>query len=54
MKFAEGAQCDRLAGTASVFEQKTPGVGSGQGDLACCSPWGRKESEMTERLNWTG
>ena len=23
----------------------------GQGVLACCSPWGRKESEMTERLN---
>ena len=28
------------------FEQ-TPGVGDGQGDLACCSPWGRKESDMT-------
>ena len=25
----------------------------GQGDLACCSPWGRKESGTTERLNWT-
>ena len=25
----------------------------GQGGLACCSPWGRKESGMTERLNWT-
>ena len=24
-----------------------------QGGLACCSPWGRKESDMTERLNWT-
>ena len=23
----------------------------GQGSLACCSPWGHKESEMTERLN---
>ena len=23
----------------------------GQGGLACCSPWGRKESDMTERLN---
>ena len=31
----------------------TPGVGDGQGDLACCSPWGHKESDMTERLNWT-
>ena len=26
-------------------------VGDGQGSLACCSPWGRKESDMTERLN---
>ena len=31
----------------------TPGVGDGQGGLACCSPWGRKESDMSERLNWT-
>ena len=29
------------------FEQ-APGVGDGQGGLACCSPWGRKESDMTE------
>ena len=26
-------------------------VGDGQGDLACCSLWGRKESDVTERLN---
>ena len=32
------------------FEQ-TPGNGEGQGSLACCSPWDRKESDMTERLN---
>ena len=31
----------------------TPGVGDRQGSLACCSPWGRKESDTTERLNWT-
>ena len=31
----------------------TPGVGDGQGGLACCSSWGRKESDTTERLNWT-
>ena len=31
----------------------TPGVGDGQGGLACCSSWGRKESDVTERLNWT-
>ena len=34
------------------FEQAL-GVGEGQGSLACCSPWGRKESGMTEPLNWT-
>ena len=27
-------------------------VGDGQGGLACCSPWGRKESDMTERLHF--
>ena len=31
----------------------TPGFGDGQGGLACCDSWGRKESDMTERLNWT-
>ena len=34
------------------FEQ-TLGVGDGQGGLACCSPWGHRESDTTERLNWT-
>ena len=29
------------------------GVGDGQGGLVCYSPWGHKESDMTERLNWT-
>ena len=29
----------------------TPGHGEGQGNLACCSPWGHKESDTTERLN---
>ena len=33
------------------FEQ-APGVGDGQGSPACCSPWGRKKSDMTEQLNW--
>ena len=32
------------------FEQAR-GDGVGQGSLACCSPWGCKESDMTERLN---
>ena len=33
------------------FEQAS-GVGDGQGSLACCSPWGCKESDSTEWLNW--
>ena len=28
-----------------------PGVGDGQGSLACCSPWGHNEPDTTERLN---
>ena len=32
------------------FEQ-APGVGDSQGDLVCCSPWGRKKSDTIERLN---
>ena len=32
------------------FEQ-APGVGDGQGGLACCSPWGHKEWDRTERLS---
>ena len=34
------------------FEQ-VPEVSDGQGGLACCCPWGCKELDMTERLNWT-
>ena len=33
------------------FEQAL-GVGDGQGGLVCCSPWGRKELDTTEQLNW--
>ena len=29
----------------------TPGVGDGQGGLACCGSWGCKQSDMTEQLN---
>ena len=32
------------------FEQ-APVVGGGQGGLVCCSAWGHKESDMTERVN---
>ena len=38
----DGHQCEQASG-----------VGDGQGSLVCCSPWGRKESDTTERLNWT-
>ena len=38
-------QLDRLE-----FEQ-APGVGDGQGNLVCCSPWGSKQLDMTEWLN---
>ena len=31
----------------------TPGLGNGQRGLACCDSWGRKESDTTDRLNWT-
>ena len=31
--------------------ERTPGVGVGQGGLACCDSWGCKESDTTERLN---
>ena len=30
----------------------TPGVGDGQGGLACCNSWGRKKLDTTEQLNW--
>ena len=35
------------------FEQ-APGVGDGQGSLACCGPWCRKELDTIKQLNWTG
>ena len=31
--------------------EQAPGVDEGQGSLACCSPWGCKELDTTERLN---
>jgi len=40
----------RLDGCESEW---TPGVGDGQGGLACCDSWGRKDSDKTEQLNWT-
>ena len=48
----KGATEDEMVGShhrlnGHEFEH-APGVGDGQGGLACCSPWGRKESDMTE------
>ena len=40
----------RLDGRESEW---TPGVGDGQGGLACCDSWGHKESDKNEWLNWT-
>ena len=39
--------------TSSFGLQMAPGVGNRQGGLACCDSWGHKESDTTERLNWT-
>ena len=53
----KGTTEDEMAGwhhwlDGHEFEQ-APGVGDGQGSLVCCSPWGGKESDTTEWLNWT-
>ena len=42
--------CHRLDGHEFGW---TPGVGDGPEGLACCSPWGHKELDTTEWLNWT-
>ena len=41
---------DGLTDSMDIFEQ-APGVGDGQGGLACCSPWDCKESDMTASLS---
>ena len=33
--------------------KEAPGIGDGQGGLVCCSPWGCRQSDTTERLKWT-
>ena len=53
----KGTTEDEIAGwhhwlNGHEFEQ-TPGVGDGQGGLACCDSWGHKESDTTKRLIWT-
>ena len=53
----EGTTEDEMAGWHHWLNGResewTPGVGDGQGGLACCDSWGRKESDTTERMNWT-
>ena len=53
----KGKTEDEMAGWHHWFNrcksEWTPGVGDGQGGLACCDSWGCKESDMTEGLNWT-
>ena len=52
----KGTTEDEMAGWhhwLDVHEfELTPGVGDGQGGLACCNSWGHKESDTTEQLNW--
>ena len=53
----KGMTEDKMVGWHHWLNQhefgQTPGVGEGQGGLVCCGSWGRKELDMTERLNWT-
>ena len=53
----KGTTEDEMAGWHHWFDgcesEWTPEVGDGQGGLVCCLSWDRKESDTTERLNWT-
>ena len=53
----KGTAEDEMVGWHHLFNGHefgwTPGVGDGQGGLACCGSWGHKESDITEWLNWT-
>ena len=44
---------DGITDSMDMSLSKLAGVGDGQGSLVCCSPWGRRESDTTEWLNWT-
>ena len=44
---------DGIIDSMDMSLEWTPGVGDKQGGLVCFNSWGRKESNMTERLNWT-
>ena len=43
---------DDITDSKDIKSEQVPGVGDGQGSLACCSPWGLKESDTTDWLNW--
>ena len=53
----KGTTEDEMAGWHHWLDGResewTPGIGDGQGGLACCDSWGRKESDTTERLIWS-
>ena len=53
----KGTTEDEMAGWHHWLDGResewTPGVGDGQGGLVWCNSWGHKESDTTERLNWT-
>ena len=53
----KGMTEDEMAGWHHQLDGResewTPGVGDGQRGLACCDSWCRRESDTTERLNWT-
>ena len=44
---------DAITNLIDMSLSELRGVGDGQGGLACCDSWGRKESDITEWLNWT-
>ena len=56
-KEEKGTIKDEMAGWHHQLDgcesEWTPRVGDGRGGLACCDSWGQKESDTTERLNWT-
>ena len=53
----EGTTEDKVVGWNHQLDgheyEQAPGVGDGQGSLACCRPWGGKEMNTTQRLNQT-
>ena len=55
-RWEKGTTEDEMVGWHHHFNghevEQAPGVDDGQGSLACCSPWGLKQSETTEWLNW--